>query len=187
MYVTIVGCGTVGSTLAYCLSVKTQTLEQKGSIKLIDCDLLLESNLPYLHLDGPASKPYLKQPKCCVLQKLIQPLTNWTIMSEMMLFTNDYQKEENEVIVDCRDTNSVTDLAYIKATLDGPFGIMVFNPPKDDTVVQIPKDYLLKNNKFYGLKFANLICDYLLDDEKKTSTCVVFAQLDTKEIKLNEL
>jgi hypothetical protein len=146
----IVGCGNIGSILAFNLLF----MKNIKHLIIIDHDILNRSNLPYLFLtnDDDNINNFLNCPKVFALLHQLNKFNNdITISFDDESFDGDFNKhllfdEKDYLKIDCRDTLYNQELFDIKLNLDFDFGRIIINP----------NDIKDRNDKFNYIKKPDL-------------------------------
>ena len=155
--IAIIGCGTLGSSLAYQLTL----LSREQNIKrlfLIDRDCLETKNLPYLCAASDAVR-YRGRPKSFILDDMLQRLNPEL---EVFDFYEYYPecKEFNKLpyadifMIDCRDTADQSKDFHVKLNLDGSYGIINFG--LNDKESGKESRYTLGESKYNALLFSTI-------------------------------
>ncbi len=161
--IAIVGCGRLGSMVAYTLSLKTHDPDFNfKTIELIDPDLLIQSNYPYGILTKETFKLFLNYPKVYALESALIDVIEPTI--ELIAINHAFPHNINETTyyVDCRDSSKCSRLCKLKASCEGPYGRIILNP-EDCEGVSI--NYTLFPSQFYTLQMATIICDFIFNNK----------------------
>ena len=163
--ITIIGCGNVGSSLAYLITQRSNYQPDLKSLTLIDYDLLHPPNLPYISLgySEAIEENFLHNPKVFALdhelQKIMTNESNMKIHIDYNKIINFNELDHDSLIIDCRDTGSQSDKCDFKLCQDGPFARMILNPK--DLNDNGSGRYRIESNKFFAMaltmKFMLLI------------------------------
>ena len=139
MVITLVGCGTLGSNLAYLLVLRTLFDDNIEKINLIDNDILEEHNLPYL---WSTDKCFLGFPKSLVLKDLFSSLN----LKNKIEYINGtfpdinpelFIKQSNNICIDCRDTPEMDNRFFMKLACDGPYARLIVNPKSSSKNIKL--------------------------------------------------
>lgn len=129
----IVGCGNVGSVLAFHLALRPQT-EQ---LILVDKDVLNESNLPYLFMTNGKfnDEEFLYTPKAYSLFSQIRKFRSDIsitplVMNYPTIELNPYMTDPRILKIDCRDSNVEQENFNLKLCNDLNYGRIIVNPNK---------------------------------------------------------
>lgn len=164
-FITIVGCGNLGSALARMIVLKS--LEKDTKIErlcLIDNDILEPKNMPYLH---STDKWYEYKPKAFALRDILSEL-NYEI--NINAYYDTYPNLYNIIgktiydiyIIDCRDTASEHHTSLLKFNLDGQYGVINLNPKDIDS--DDGSRYVINSSRYYANIFAGLCCQIIFKD-----------------------
>jgi hypothetical protein len=156
----IIGCGNLGSYLAYLLALRNLDSKLFDELVLIDRDIVEEKNFPYVYqgLTTRVNK-FLGYPKVSLLRCLLKQLDKDLKIS---IFYNDYVNiinamniSESDLLIDSRDTNDESSLFKIKIQSEKNFGRVIVNPYniKNNNF----SHYIMGTSKFYANYFAHLI------------------------------
>ena len=153
----IVGCGSMGSSLAYSLMLKSLD-DYISELFLIDNGLLEYKNLPYLNC---GNSDYIMKPKSFVLKSIINDINPQVVLrtkfgDEKTDFNIDYY------VIDCRDTPSRFSRSNMKINIDGYFGLIDLNP--QDKLEKLDSRYSIKNSKFYAHILSNLCVNIIFGE-----------------------
>jgi len=155
---TIIGCGMLGSAIAYSLILRSLDNNIKR-IFLIDDDILEIKNLPYLFLTDRLHQ-HIYKPKVFVLKDILYYLNpNIEIISYPFKYPfkeHIYNIESlyNSYIIDCRDSKSVDSNCDIKVNIDGHWGFVMINPT--NVIIDTESRYTIKNSRYYSMIMANI-------------------------------
>ena len=120
----VVGCGSLGSNVAYALTLKSLGTDIQY-LCLIDNDILEEKNLPYLlylpYLIGKSKVESLKK-----ILKMVNP--NLPIYAIFASYPLKDELLENSYRIDCRDSKEIDPYFNLRLRVDGNFGIVQTNP-----------------------------------------------------------
>jgi len=161
--ITIIGCGTLGSSLAYKLGLLS--LEDNSnltSITLVDSDYLEEKNIPYLHL-GKTS-PLIDLPKSLALRNIIRDVNPY-LKVDYVVDSYPIRSANGTLggsLIDCRDTTNEDPNCFMKVNIDGPFGKIILNPGE---VKGKSSDYKIGNSRYYADLLSVTVCRLLFDEE----------------------
>lgn len=131
MIISIVGCGHIGSWLAFILSMHNIDNPFIDKIKLYDNDIIELKNLPYLYCNN---LNIINNPKVCVLKDIIDNM-NTSIMVEYnntVFNPDEYKKENNEILIDCRDSSNAHEIFNIRLRGDINRFVRMMNPKSDN-------------------------------------------------------
>lgn len=154
------GCGSLGSSLAYLLMLRSID-DYISELFLIDNDILEYKNLPYLNMNIYSNPDYIMKPKSVVLKTIICGINPKVILktrfgNEKIDFDIDYY------VIDCRDTSSEFIRSNMKINMDGYFGIINLNP--QDKLEKTNSRYSIKNSKFYAHALSNLCINIIFGE-----------------------
>lgn len=155
--ISIVGCGTLGSSLAYMLALRHKD-NNIDKLTLIDNDILEDKNLPYITM---TSKEYLYLPKVMVLRDILTNISDINIE----IYYETYPQidiSDDSYMIDCRDTSSECSNFSLKLNIDGYYGF-INRGPKDIPVVRSSR-YTINNSNYYSILFAGIITRYIFGD-----------------------
>lgn len=159
--ITLVGCGTIGSALAYnlcLLSLDAGCCVSK--IYLIDHDTLDEKNLPYLDLGENTN--LLGVNKTDVLKHLLSKINpHIELISIPKRFEDMSYYKEKTFMVDCRDSINQDSIFDLKLNIDGHFGNINTNPQTNEE--EGDSRYRFSNSKFCANVLATIVCRYIFD------------------------
>ena len=159
--IAIVGCGRLGSTLAYTLALKSRDPDFSfNKIELIDPDLLSDSDFPYSVLMPDDFEAHVNYPKVFALEYVLS-----SFISDQTELVPKYEKFPKDICdttyyIDCRDNSACTKLCKIKASCEGPYGRIILNP---EDCEGSPVNYTLFPSPFYTLHMSILICDHIFN------------------------
>jgi len=166
--ISIIGCGNLGSYLAYILSLRSLETDINRLI-LIDNDIIEEKNLPYLSVN---SKKFISLPKVEILKDV---LTNISSINDIRACHDTYPdlndtREIDKIdlldsyIIDCRDTPSECSKHSIKLNIDGYYGIINRRP--SDVCKTRSSRYTIVSSKYYAILFAGIVSQFIFGDIK---------------------
>ena len=141
--ITIVGCGNVGSLLAFWFAIGPQPIKV---LNLIDIDNLSNNNLPYVF---SINKNRVGLPKVFLLEDILNSKIqkNITINSYHDNYKNvivdDTFIKDGGILIDCMDTVFIDEMFFVKLLLDINSGLLLFNPVKNNDFLY-HSDYLQK-------------------------------------------
>lgn len=164
--VTIVGCGTIGSSLAFWMCLKNLERKTLKELILIDSDSISIKNLPYLFRND---KTFIGMPKVSVLNLLLheidESLQIYSSFSTYPPLSGSQLKEQivNTTIIDCRDTTEINTDTNIKLNFDGNFGRLSFNPDEYHMVKE--SRYHFGNSKYSALQVTGVCIDLIYSGE----------------------
>jgi len=171
-WITIIGCGTLGSAMAYAITLRSlhENLEQ---LILVDNDVIEEKNLPYL---TTYSRNYLRFPKGVVLEEILRGVnpaleikSHHTTYPDLISLSDENKDEIFDTcMIDCRDTPQECPEHTMKLNLDGGYGIINVRPRDNGT----PKTsrYVFGNTKYYAMLFAGIATQVLFGEVKLKHT-----------------
>ena len=161
-HIVIVGCGNLGSYLAYTLSLRNLEDKTFEKLILIDKDIIEEKNLPYIYqsLNNRINK-YIGYPKVNLLKYLLHQLDK---KLKIIIHYNDFKNIEElkelamnkkNLFIDARDTANESSLFKLKIQTEGAFGRIIINPhdSKDSKDVI----YIMEISRFLASYFSHLI------------------------------
>lgn len=126
MHISIVGCGSLGSWIAYGLIRKNIKLNFYSCINIIDYDIIQENNLPFLNIN---SRNILDKPKVYVLKEIVEK--EFKNNFQINYFNSKYEDislHNDSIFIDCRDTNMEDKKFKLKFNIDGSICKMVKAP-----------------------------------------------------------
>ena len=162
--ITLVGCGTIGSTLAYklcLLSLETECFISE--VQLVDHDVLDENNLPYLNLGKNTN--LLGVSKVDVLK---HSLSNINPHLNIVPINDKYENipwKERTYMIDCRDSKNQNSIFNLKVNIDGHFGHINTNPQTNNETGD--SRYKFSNSRFCADVLTNIVCRYIFDSDFK--------------------
>lgn len=161
MNITIVGCGTLGSSLAYALSLKS--IEGNvDSITLVDNDVIEEKNLPYLYVNNKVDyDKFIGSPKVICLQYIIKQITHIPIYRYYDKY-EDVKFNNDQILIDSRDTGSQDSIFKYKLNIDGSFGRIIVNPEYSSSIPKKRNKYIIGDSRYYSHIFSFLVCEKVL-------------------------
>lgn len=172
---TIIGCGTLGSAIAYSLVLRS--LDSKiNRISLIDDDVLKVKNLPYLFLVDHLHQ-WIHKPKVFILKDILHDLnSNLEIESCPIRYPVSDKKFnksfDDSYIIDCRDTKGVDWKCNMKSNVDGHWGSLILDPHVN--LIGNESRYTIKNSRYYSMIMANLCVRIMMGDiNLKQYNCVI--------------
>lgn len=185
MKIGIIGCGNLGSNLAYSMIMRSN-IENVESIWLVDNDILEGKNLPYLYMNNMIDdyEKFLTSPKVLCLQYLLKKLSP---SSDIVRFYDDYKDvkfPEDMTLIDARDTSDENDLFTYKLNIDGKFGRVIVNPRKSSTE-QKRNNYALGSYNYYSLLLSFMACEKIIFNHTVYKNHVEFIA-DLEEVKFYE-
>ncbi len=163
--ITLVGCGTLGASLAYKLCLMSlDSACPLGTLNLIDNDYLEEKNFPYLS-QGYDSE-LLGTRKAFALKDILRQINRGLeINPHYLTYPSIPVGMTSAFIIDCRDTRESVDLTNLKLNFDGNYGSMSFYPGVQAGAQDAR--YRFGNSRFYADIFASLVARQLLKTEYK--------------------
>jgi hypothetical protein len=174
MKICIAGCGSVGSNLAYALTLKQQVYTTITDLLLIDFDVLESKNFPYLFItESNISDPNYKgcTYKVEYLHKMLSPLSNGLNIEYVVdSFENVININIEEYIkIDCRDSLDQSEIFKYKLTFDHTYARFIINPKTVPHGDRSNYMFTIKNN-FNCLFFCmKLIDEFILDEDTMSS------------------
>jgi len=169
--ISIIGCGNLGSSLAYMISLRSLELEIEKLV-LIDNDIIEEKNLPYLSIH---SAKFVSIPKVEILKDLLINLSSIKIRAYHDTYPylekiKDDDKEDlfNSFVIDCRDTPSESSKCSLKLNIDGCYGIINRGPSNVSKTRS--SRYTRRNSKYYAILFAGIVSQFIFGDIKLKNT-----------------
>ena len=160
--ITIIGCGTLGSSLAYMLALKNLNLNFLDELNLVDNDVLTSKNYPYI-LGYENLHEYEGLSKPLALSIIIEPLFE-SIEIGCHTDARYIVNLDNTTVIDCRDTANSDIKSDIKLNIDGEFGYVNFNPGIKK-IKEHGSKYTYGNMRFYSMLFSGFVVDLLLKEE----------------------
>lgn len=162
--ISIVGCGTLGSSLAYQLC--QLSLEKDINIKslfLVEYDTLESKNLPFLSIGRGSS--HIGLPKGEALSLIINDINP---KLQIHSICEKYPLPEGHIcyhsrMIDCRDTVGEDPRFFMKINNDGQFGLINLNP-KDKFKTKKTR-YQFNNSRYYANIMSMIVCQILIDNE----------------------
>ncbi|MCK5021133.1 MAG: ThiF family adenylyltransferase [Candidatus Peribacteraceae bacterium] len=155
--IAIIGCGTLGSSLAYQLTLlsREQDIER---LFLIDRDCLEPKNLPYLCAASDTVR-YRGRPKAFVLGDMLARLnTNLEVFDFYEFYPEcksfNRLQYSDIFMIDCRDTADQSKDFNVKLNLDGNYGIINFGLVEKRTKKE--SRYTLGESKYNALLFSTV-------------------------------
>lgn len=180
--ITIVGCGSVGSILSSMIMQNTNITKYVDNIKLYDCDVLEKRNLPYVTIKDNRYNGY---PKSLVLERILNNFKKEHYKSEHVRIKSfielfdilkPYDKKENEIMMDCRDTDQQSNLFDIKLLSEGKYGKIVVNSDKCYLTNNL-NNYTFVPNQYHNMKISklanNILYDIIKNKEIKKGTFII--------------
>lgn len=169
--IAIVGCGNLGSSLAYMISLKSFEKDIRQLI-LIDNDIIEEKNLPYLYI---SSSSLISLPKVEILKDILIGLSKIKTIkayNETYPDLNRMREEDksdliSSYMIDCRDTPSECSQFSMKLNIDGYYGIINRGP--SNICKTRSSRYTMGNSKYYAILFAGIVTQYIFGDIDLTS------------------
>lgn len=168
MKIMIVGCGNVGSKLAYMLALITNdNLLNLEELVLLDNDTLERSNLPYISIGVSNSEDYLGKPKVEVLYDIIHPICpNLKIepiySKNFISCINDEDSySDSYFIIDCRDTKNKHKNFHMKLNIDGAFGLI--STLDNELAESHNSRYVYGKCDLYSMTFASICASILMN------------------------
>jgi len=164
--ISIIGCGNLGSSLAYMIALRSLE-EYIKQLILIDNDIIEEKNLPYLSV---FSNKFISLPKVEILREI---LINLSSIENIRAYNDTYPdlnkiEEDDKIdlfssyLIDCRDTASECSKHSIKLNIDGYYGIINREP---SNVCRVRSSrYTMGNSKYYALLFAGIVSQFIFGD-----------------------
>lgn len=163
--VCIVGCGGVGSLLSWILSLKFNDYENNHKMTLIDHDILVDSNLPYLFMnrEEATNRNFLYSPKVyCLQNQLMKINNNLNISCQYCKYPDERIIMNKESInIDCRDTDGQSSDFNIKLLHDGNFGRIIINP--DNKIANGNGRYTYSSSKYKCLMFLTKAVKFIFE------------------------
>ena len=188
MIVNLLGCGTLGSYTLFNLMLKNLEHNNIEKINLIDYDTLEEKNLPYSILKRTEADLYIGHYKSDILRNTMIDyfeVPQSFIMSTVGRFPN-CPLLPNGIIIDCRDSSKDIELANIKLTYDGRYGIINILPKSSKNPKESNK-YQIGPSRYYAQKFSLLAMDYIFDPNKLSIHNLILIDLqDNQQYLLKE-
>jgi hypothetical protein len=161
----IVGCGSLGSALAYCVALKSLE-EEIDYLFLLDKDCLYEKNLPYIVGNQTYSNlnTYIGKPKVEVLKEILNSIN--PKLSICTLYDN-YPIEDNflkySYRIDCRDSGDIDPYFNMRIRIDGNFGLILMNPKQSETKDTMSR-YVFGNSRLNSMILSS-VCSTLIFHE----------------------
>ena len=179
---TIIGCGTLGSAVAYYITLKS--LENPSIIlNLIDNDVIEEKNLPHILPVDFDNYDYIGQSKSVILSETLR-IVNPQLRIDP--YYEDYleSKWNETIMIDCRDSIEENSEFKYKLNFDGDYGIINFTPGEKSITKQTNSRYSLGNSKFNAMLLAGIFSRIILNDIdlKEYGGERVMFSLDTQEV-----
>ena len=178
--ITIIGCGTLGSSLAYKLVSKSLDTDCKlKQLNLIDYDVIDIKNFPYLTMG--IDNEWVNHYKVDVLKHILTQINRSIEISTSIVkySITDSSKDDLNYIIDCRDNNEECPCCNLKINCDGKFGMVNLKP--QTKVSDGSSNYRFGNSRYYADIFAGIVCNMIYSDEKikgeKTHFVVTLDQL----------
>lgn len=150
----VVGCGTVGSSLLKLFASRSLETKCKFEIlEFIDPDVITEDG----HNKIGYPKTYQLEDQLYHINPLLRlrPVNN-KYPDFIREFTNT--EINNTAYIDCRDNKNQSDFFYMKISSDGPYGNIIKYPTNND--INEPHNYSIKNSEYYSL----LTVSHILED-----------------------
>jgi molybdopterin/thiamine biosynthesis adenylyltransferase len=165
---TIIGCGSLGSFIAYNLCLYNNKVNRIKTLTLIDKDDIDAKSFPYVTLND---KKKIGKPKVNVLSKLLLDVnSDITIKKEYKDINDITLSDRNNLIIDCRDNvHLLRDYYNLKLNIDCNFGSIFIHGKQqltdayDYRYIHSSTDsseYVLGKDLFY----MNLFACYLIVD-----------------------
>jgi hypothetical protein len=152
MKVVIVGCGGLGSILSKRLVLENNTLEE---IVLIDNDIFEKENLLLKTSTLQDLSVFENHPKSLVVEYFLNQITDISIHAEIEFFnSNDLDRYEDYIKIDCRDNKKSDSKFDYKFTMDGPYALINVFP--EDDIEDIQTNYTLEKSYIYSEKLASI-------------------------------
>ena len=157
----IIGCGSLGASLAFWISI----LQKENAIcqKLILMDADSITHLPYLINSSPK---ILGKSKVIILKNIIQNIDSPLEIEIYQKLYFDINPEKcfiNALTIDCRDSTSCNLQIDVKLHYDGDTGYVIFNPGIHETSIESPYQYGQSN--FNALRIAGDMLDLILTSD----------------------
>lgn len=172
MNIVIVGCGSLGSWLSFCICLRNNMGFKIGKITLIDYDIITPSNLPYLFFSPnnyKHSNTLIGKSKSLVLSKVL--INIFGKYAEIISIEEKYsdfinkKKENNEYWIDCRDDPSEDKIFNLKCSIDYSFGKIIINPKNNPKYLRTSCS--ISNNPFFSMCLSTIICnEYIFSLDK---------------------
>ena len=170
---TIAGCGTLGSSLAYLLSLKSLDGHNIEQINLIDNDCLDQKNIPYLNITSTKTT-YIGKPKVYILKDFLKKINskiNFVPYYSTYGGVKSKVFDEDVFVIDCRDTGEVLKGIHLKLNLDGPYGIIKFNPTEKTS--RKNSRYTYGNSRYNGFLFASQVIQLICTDDMENRSFAI--------------
>jgi len=174
----IVGCGNIGSKLAYLIKNRKINNPFKNMF-LVDDDILIEKNTPFLGylweniIQLKFNNKYKVEFVKMYLDNIKSDMEIINVTSKIYSFedfTFNLGKEfsrDSCLMIDCRDTDINQEQFDIKLNQDGEFGRIRIIPDKKTKIVE-NYDYILKNDNYSSTILVNIFCfEYLFNTDTK--------------------
>ncbi|MFW6001912.1 MAG: hypothetical protein ACOCQD_01075 [archaeon] len=136
MKFTIIGCGFIGSELAYHIARQSHYTEASIELNLMDFDEIEPKNLPFASVLTDHS--YLWMNKAMVLKHLCTEVgkkENFTVSYSTDKFDRDIfnmNRYPGSIFIDCRDTSGSSNKTHYKLNFDGSVGKLIVSPKNSD-------------------------------------------------------
>jgi len=174
--ITIIGCGTVGSYLAYQIALRNIELKKVKELTLIDYDSLIDKDLPYII--GNMDKFFVGSPKTMALQHILNGVNpNLVTIGINKKYSDGLLLDlDNNFIIDCRDTQDCNKYFKLKLNLDGPYGMINIKP--DNKINKKESRYTFSNNKYYANLFTIMVTQLLFNNKKQDKNIYIVDMRD---------
>lgn len=178
---TIIGCGTLGSAIAYSLVLRSLDSDI-NKIYLIDDDVLELKNLPYLfYVDHLHQK--IHKPKVLVLKDILYGINpKLAIETIFKRYPINNDQINNSYTIDCRDTKESDNKCNMKAHVDGHWGSLILNT--ENNVANDVSRYTIKNSRYYSMIMANICVRVIMNDLSLNNSLYI---IDLRKEKFYEL
>ena len=164
--ITIIGCGTLGSAVAYSLALRSLDSDI-NKLYLVDDDVLEIKNLPYLFMVDHLHQN-IHKPKVMILKSILNDINkDLEIVPRYCEFpTESYTESDKEEFdkslwIDCRD-NTSTDGCNIKLNVDGFWGSLRIEPAHVEEIKE--SRYTIKNSRYFSMILANICVRFIMGD-----------------------
>lgn len=159
--ITIIGCGNLGSMLAYLIALRSneEDVLPLQQLTLIDNDYIEIKNTPYVYI-GQIDQ-IINKPKVMILADIIKTHSSLEVITKFETFEGGTNMDNSNFIIDCRDCSSESDCCNMKVNLDGFFGLINIKP----TNLKVEKNskYMIGSSRYYANIFSGIITQIIFD------------------------
>jgi hypothetical protein len=181
----ILGCGSLGSSVAYNISLKSLDDPEIKKIILIDDDVLTEKNNPYI-IGIDFSESYLEY-KSKYLENIILGINDKLVVKSFVksypdeITPQQINKYSDYIKIDCRDTVDESSIFDVKLNIDGNFLSVIFKPENKKGTNN--SRYSLGYSKYNSSIASMIILTYIFKNDinnfnKRTNFLIDLASLN---------